>query len=114
MSEERPVRIVLKKKPPGIPTIYVITYNASFRWGDTTYYAIAEDGSVLANHTSSTPDFAKMDMGCGVGSSKHDSYFRKYPDGFALEWVGLYYQGVIPELDRAIELNGKLPKGAVR
>lgn len=48
--------------------------------------AMAEDGTALASHCSSSEGWAKHDI--GIGSDwKHDTYRKHYPEGFELEWV---------------------------
>lgn len=54
------------------------------------YFAVAAvDGvGIVASHASSTPEWAKHDM--GIGSDwKHDAYDEMYPDGWELEWGGV-------------------------
>ena len=54
--------------------------------GDVLGCALAEDGHVLAEHLSSSMDFAKHDMGL-TSDWKHDRYAAYALDGFELEWV---------------------------
>lgn len=49
-------------------------------------YALAEDGECLANHYSSSVDFAKHDMGL-TSTWKHDRYSKHYSEGYELEWI---------------------------
>ena len=51
-------------------------------------YAIDKDKHTLTNHTSSSLEWAKHDM--GVGSDwKHEIYAEKFPNGYDLVWLGL-------------------------
>lgn len=54
--------------------------------GDVLGYAMAEDGTVLATHLSSSPAFAQHDLGL-TSDWQHESYRKHAPDGFELEWV---------------------------
>lgn len=54
--------------------------------GDTIGYALAEDGECLASHWSSGVNWSKHDMGL-TSDWKHDTYAKKYPDGYNLEWI---------------------------
>ncbi len=50
--------------------------------------AMAEDGTVLAEHVSSHDGWAKHDMGATEHQAMHyQDYSKHYPDGFAVEWV---------------------------
>ena len=52
------------------------------------YYvlAMAEDGNVLGSHLSSSPMWARHDIGLD-SEWKHDEYGKHYPNGYELEWV---------------------------
>ena len=66
--------------------------------------AMAEDGTILAGHLSSSESFAKHDI--GIGSDwKHDKYDAHYPEGWAIEWVDdpKSHEGLLA----AYELNQK-------
>lgn len=54
--------------------------------GDVIGNALAEDGTGLAAHLSSSVAYAKHDMGL-TSDWKHDIYREHCPDGFELEWV---------------------------
>ena len=54
--------------------------------GDVLGRAMAEDGTGLASHLSSGPNYSKHDMGL-TSDWKHEIYNEKYPDGFELEWI---------------------------
>lgn len=64
--------------------IYLTCYDC----GQRNYigYALAEDGTALASHMSSSPEFSKHDLGLTSGW-KHDIYQKYCPDGYVLEWV---------------------------
>lgn len=66
------------------PKIFIFCVAAQgFGFGDVLGRALAEDGTVLASHVSSSESFAKYDM----GARKHDAYAAKYPDGYELVWL---------------------------
>lgn len=48
--------------------------------------AMAEDGVVLANHLSSSSEWAMHDIGYN-SDWKHDLYRQHYPHGYVLVWV---------------------------
>jgi hypothetical protein len=56
------------------------------REGDVIAYALAEDGTCLAQHLSSSAGFAHHDIGMS-SEWKHDIYRKHYPDGFHLVWI---------------------------
>lgn len=47
-------------------------------------YALAEDGTLLASHFSSDPDYSKKDM---RSPFKREAYRKHYPAGYTLEWI---------------------------
>ena len=53
---------------------------------DVIGYALAEDGTGLAQHLSSNPSWSKRDLGM-TGNWKHEFYREHCPDGYELEWV---------------------------
>lgn len=53
---------------------------------DLTGYALAEDGVCVANHISSSENFAKHDMGI-TSDWQHKKYNAHYPDGYELVWI---------------------------
>ena len=73
--------------------------------GDVLGCALAEDGHCLAEHLSSSVDFAKHDMGL-TSDWKHDRYRAHAPNGYILEWVD--DPKVHGEWQAAIELNKQL------
>lgn len=48
--------------------------------------ALAEDGSLLAQHVSLSLEDAKHDIGI-TSDWQHKHYAEHYPDGYELEWV---------------------------
>lgn len=53
--------------------------------GFTTVVALAEDGTGLDAHMSSSRAFAWRDIGCGVATHpKHKKYIAHYPQGFEM------------------------------
>lgn len=67
--------------------IYVASEQLQKEWFHSI--ALAEDGTFLAAHISSTLDFARYDTGIQPGSRwKHDRYDAHYgPGNWELEWV---------------------------
>ena len=66
--------------------IYLTCFEGGMRSGDVMGYALAEDGTALASHLSSSEGFSKHDMGL-TSDWKHDTYSKFYPDGFELKWI---------------------------
>ena len=62
--------------------------------------AMAEDGTALASHCSSSEYFAKKDI--AMYASK---FAKHYPDGYELEWVST--PRAHKALAAAMEMNGK-------
>ena len=54
--------------------------------GDVIGFALAEDGTGLGEHLSSSVEFAKHDMGL-TSDWKHEIYEAHAPHGYTLEWV---------------------------
>lgn len=46
--------------------------------------AMAEDGTLIAQHYSSSRRWAKSDMGVGTSENKHGIYRQYYPKGFEI------------------------------
>jgi hypothetical protein len=67
-------------------TIYLAAFPGGMRTGDMISYALCEDGVCLAQHLSSSLEFAKHDMGL-TSSWKHNAYHNHCPEGYQLEWV---------------------------
>lgn len=85
------------------PKIYAFV-NGHWGGGDMVALAVAEDGTVLAQHVSSSPSWAQHDMGV-TSDWKHDKYAEHYPDGFEIEWVDKPKEHL--GLMAAFELNQK-------
>lgn len=68
-----------------MPKIYCFINRRPMRdWNEVM--AIAEDGTYLAGHISSTEGWARHDI--GIGSDwKHDTYRKHYPEGYELVWL---------------------------
>ena len=49
--------------------------------------AMAEDGEVVANHVSSSIDWAKHDLGFFNSDWQHQHYLKHCPEGYELVWV---------------------------
>jgi hypothetical protein len=54
--------------------------------GDVLGFALAEDGTGLASHLSSSLDFSRHDMGL-TSDWKHECYAKHYSDGYELVWI---------------------------
>lgn len=68
-----------------VPTIFCFI-NGPKDLGDVIVSALAEDGTFLAEHMSSSEWWAKHDIGL-TSNWKHEAYKAHYPDGYELEWV---------------------------
>ena len=73
------------------PKIYL--WAAEIQWGsygrmrnEFLAYALAEDGTGLCSHLSSSVGWAKHDVGL-TSNWKHDLYDEHYPDGYELVWL---------------------------
>ena len=66
--------------------IYIIAYKSNAFGPGYSCYALAEDGTGICGHFSSTIGFAKHDMGI-TSDWKHEHYKKHYPDGYELIWV---------------------------
>lgn len=72
--------------------------------GDMVGCALAEDGTCLAGHFSSSKAWLFHDMGL-TSDWKHENYREHYPEGYELEWVEFDYVGGHEGLMKACELN---------
>ena len=54
--------------------------------GDVIAHALAEDGTGLGSHLSSSVGFAKHDIGL-TSDWHHEDYREHYPSGYRVEWV---------------------------
>jgi hypothetical protein len=68
-----------------IPKIYVFCNNCSHEWH--AMLAMAEDGTVLAEHVCSSHGWASHDMGIHPNGWKRELYAAHYPEGFEVLWV---------------------------
>jgi hypothetical protein len=68
------------------PKIYLTAIPGGIGDGDYIGQALAEDGTGICRHLSSSLEFAKHDMGL-TSDWKHEHYKKYYPDGYELEWV---------------------------
>lgn len=70
------------------PKIFVYCLPAGGIWepDDVIGYAVAEDGTGLVSHLSSSVGFSKHDMGI-TSNWHHDAYQKHYPDGYELKWI---------------------------
>jgi len=77
------------------------------RWGDDySVGAVSEDGQGVAGHVSSSPEFAKADIGFGdtiPGRGNRKRYDEFFPDGYKLEWIDDPAER--PDVLAAIKLN---------
>ena len=60
--------------------------NGSTRGGDVLACALAEDGTGLGSHLSSSVSFAKHDIGL-TSDWHHEAYRAHCPNGYEVEWV---------------------------
>jgi len=81
------------------PKIYCFVHAVIFD-SDVSVHALAEDGTFLAAHVSSSEQFAKHDIGL-TSERKHDAYRAHYPNGYELEWIDDPSPGKHAGLDEA-------------
>lgn len=68
-----------------LPKIYIYcVHNAGLHDTDVVGYALAEDGSALKQHMSSSLDLLRRDMGIGAPFFEPDAYKDHYPHGYEL------------------------------
>lgn len=91
-----------------LPRIFVFCQSCSHEWHH--FMAVAEDGTVLAEHICSQHGFASHDMGIDEDGWKRDLYAAHYPDGFVVEMVGS--PKTHPGLQAAYALNQQMRKEA--
>jgi len=85
------------------PKIYLTCFPC--HWGghdDVHGQALAEDGTGLAGHLSSSESWAKHDMGL-TSDWKHDTYDEHYPQGYELVWIDNH--STDPRWQAALALN---------
>jgi len=85
------------------PKIYLTAHNNGWGW---VGHSLAEDGTGIAGHLSSSIDFAKHDMGL-TSDWKHELYDAHYPDGYELEWIDMENLDSHEGWQKALELNKK-------
>ena len=66
------------------PRVFLFINSSAPEW--YVGMALAEDGCFLASHVSSSPAWARHDMGL-TSDWKHTAYKAHYPDGYEVEWV---------------------------
>ena len=71
--------------------------------GEGPGVGIAEDGTILADHWSSSAHWAAHDLGA-TSNWKHELYAKHYPDGFEVEFVPDALVSSHEGLQRAIAL----------
>ena len=61
--------------------------SGGFGTTDVVVLAVSDDdGSLVAQHVSSSAEWAKSDIGI-TSTRKHDLYAERFPNGYELEWV---------------------------
>lgn len=68
-----------------LPAIYIFANNRI--QGEPNCIALAEDGTCVGGHFSSSNGFARLDMGLVEGhdwSKKNEGYAKHYPNGYRL------------------------------
>lgn len=94
-----------------MPKIFITaTADIDPQWGPFAYaFALAEDGTALAEHYSANKIFSRFDMGLtSQRSAKHKVYAAHYPDGYELvDLVDASDEDLAANIAyrRAIELN---------
>lgn len=68
------------------PKIYIVAFESNALGHGFYGQALAEDGTGICGHYSSSLEFAKHDMGL-TSDWKHEFYKNHYPGGYELEWV---------------------------
>lgn len=68
------------------PKIYLFVSGSYKNRKDVLGTGIAEDGTVLSGHFSSSIDFLKHDLGL-TSTWKHDKYKAHYQEGYELVWL---------------------------
>jgi hypothetical protein len=91
-----------------LPKIFLIADKSNAFGPGYSGHALAEDGTGICGHYSSSIDFAKHDLGL-TSTWKHEHYREHYPDGYELEWVDdpSNHAGFL----KAYELNKKTRDG---
>lgn len=95
------------------PKIYCFSNVAGGGWGIAM--AMAEDGTVLAQHLCSNEGYIPIDLGVGEDSrfDRNEEYSKHYPDGYEIEYVAAVdvssHEGVT-EAYRLNQIAGKLAR----
>jgi len=82
------------------PKIYAFCYVME-GWDDLAGFALAEDGTGLAEHISSDEQWSQYDM--TATPAKREAYAKHYPDGYELIWLGCE-----PDIEQHAELKAAL------
>ncbi|MGA3295249.1 MAG: hypothetical protein ABSE45_14870 [Candidatus Acidiferrales bacterium] len=80
------------------PKIFLVISSTTAWAPDLAGAAIAEDGTMLAAHISSTAEWLRADL-----SRKEDIYGRRYPAGYELVWIGDPEASANEDFRRALE-----------
>lgn len=72
--------------------------------GDFAAHAIAEDGTGLGGHLSSSVEFAKHDIGL-TSDWHHDEFRKHYPNGYEVEWIDQKDLATHEGFQKALKLN---------
>jgi hypothetical protein len=92
------------------PKIYAFINGIVPGLGDVLPVALAEDGTPLASHCSSSIHWARHDIGV-TSDWKHEIYEKHYPNGFDVEWIDEpdQHEGCRRALEIANENRAKAP-----
>ena len=80
------------------------TVQGSTVGGDVMGYALAEDGTGLGSHLSSSEYFSKHDMGL-TSDWHHKDYKEHYPNGYEVEWIDYENLGAHTGFQRSLKIN---------
>ena len=116
-------RWATRPDPAGLPTVFAFDNcpESAMAGDDHSGVAIAEDGTCLAGHWSSSHAWCKLDMGRPyevtldegtewrpqepISVAKHALYAAHYPGGYVFEWVPTAQVVAHPGLSAAYALN---------
>jgi hypothetical protein len=87
--------------------------NGQWAGGDVVVIAVAEDGTFLGSHVSSSVPWAQRDIGYSEPVEYRRAAFAEhYPDGYTLEWVDepTKHAGVLAAFARAEALVAADPR----
>lgn len=88
-----------ERKELGAPKIFLFRHSAR---GDDESFAMAEDGTLLANHVTSAEGYVPVDLG---EQAKGAAYRAHYPGGYVLVYVRSFSVPTHDGLQKAIEAN---------